>query len=66
MAHIGGADTFAKALITANKILNSSAYSKLRQQRYASFDSGKGKTFEEGKLELSDLYDIAMENGELR
>lgn len=64
-AHIGGADTFARALITADKIITSSPYSALRSKRYSSFDSGKGKSFAEGKLELSDLYDIARDNGEL-
>ncbi|WP_242205749.1 xylose isomerase [Aestuariivivens insulae] len=64
-AHIGGADTFARALLTANKILTSSPYEKLREERYSSFDSGNGKAFEEGKLALTDLYKIAQENGEL-
>ena len=65
LAHIGGADTFARALLTADKIITSSAYDKLRKDRYASFDSGKGKDFENGKLGLEDLYKIAQENGEL-
>tara|TARA_B110000003_G_scaffold83922_1_gene85871 strand:- start:5101 stop:6417 length:1317 start_codon:yes stop_codon:yes gene_type:complete len=64
-AHIGGADTFARALITADKIITSSSYNSLRENRYRSFDTGNGKDFEEGKLELSDLYNIAQENGEL-
>ncbi|MEP3682046.1 MAG: xylose isomerase, partial [Ekhidna sp.] len=64
-AHIGGADTFARALITADKIISSSSYNKLRENRYSSFDSGKGKDFENGKLDLKDLYNIASENGEL-
>jgi len=64
-AHIGGADTFARALITADKIIQNSAYDALREKRYSSFDAGKGKDFEAGKLELSDLYKIAQENGEL-
>jgi xylose isomerase len=64
-AHIGGADTFARALLTADRIIASSAYESLRQQRYSSFDTGKGKEFEEGKLDLKDLYEIALENGEL-
>lgn len=66
LAHIGGADTFARALLTADKIITSSSYEKLRTERYSSFDSGKGKAFEEGKLSLSDLYAIAQENGELQ
>ena len=64
-AHIGGADTFARALLTADKIITSSAYNKLRTERYSSFDAGKGKEFEEGKLDFKDLYEIAKENGEL-
>lgn len=64
-AHIGGADTFARALLTADKIISTSAYTSLRKQRYSSFDSGKGKEFENGALDLKDLYDIARENGEL-
>lgn len=64
-AHIGGADTFARALITADKIMSSSPYKKLREERYSSFDSGKGKDFEQGKLNLEALYEIAHENGEL-
>jgi xylose isomerase len=64
-AHIGGADTFARALITADKIMSSSSYNSLREKRYSSFDAGKGKDFEDGKLELTDLYNIAQENGEL-
>ena len=64
-AHIGGADTFARALITAEKIISSSSYSKLRKKRYQTFDNGKGKDFENGKLELKDLYSIAKESGEI-
>ncbi len=63
-AHIGGMDTFARALITADSILQKSDYKKIRKQRYASFDTGKGKEFEEGKLTLEDLRTYAIENGE--
>tara|TARA_B100001175_G_C19509352_1_gene642801 strand:+ start:1509 stop:2834 length:1326 start_codon:yes stop_codon:yes gene_type:complete len=65
LAHIGGADTFARALITADKILTSSPYRKLRKDRYSSFDSNNGAAFEAGSLNLNDLYQIALENGEL-
>jgi len=64
-AHIGGADTFARALITADAIISNSQYNILREKRYSSFDSGKGKEYEEGKLDFNDLYEIAKENGEL-
>ena len=63
-AHIGGMDNFARALIAADNILNKSDYKKVRTARYASFDSGKGKDFEAGKLSLEDLRAFAIENGE--
>jgi xylose isomerase len=63
-AHIGGMDIFARALIVADNILQKSEYLKLRKDRYSSFDSGKGKAFEEGKLSLEDLRAYAIENGE--
>ena len=63
-AHIGGMDAFARALIIADNILKKSDYKKLREDRYASFDKGNGKAFEEGKLSLEDLRDLAAENGE--
>ena len=63
-AHIGGMDTFARALITADKILNASDYRKFRKERYSSYDSGKGAEFESGSLTLEDLRNYAAENGE--
>jgi xylose isomerase len=63
-AHVGGMDSFARALITADNILNKSDFKNLRKERYATFDSGKGKEFEEGKLSLEDLRTYAIENGE--
>ena len=63
-AHIGGMDTFARALTVADNILNKSEYKKVRTERYASFDSGKAADFEAGKLSLTDLRNYAAENGE--
>ena len=63
-AHIGGMDLFARALITADNILKKSDYKKIRTDRYASFDTGKGKDFENGKLTLEDLKAYAIANGE--
>ncbi len=62
-AHIGGMDAFARALLIAGDILQNSGYLKFRQQRYASFDSGKGREFEEGKLKMEDLREIALKSG---
>ena len=66
IAHIGGADIFARALLVAEKLLTESPYKDLFKKRYESFDSGDGKSFEEGKLSLEDLYKIAQNNGELQ
>jgi xylose isomerase len=63
-AHIGGMDAFARSAIIADKILQQSPYKKFRKERYASFDSGKGKEFEEGKLTLEDLRNFALANDE--
>lgn len=63
-AHIGGMDLFARALVTADNILQKSEYKKLRTERYASFDTGTGKDFEEGKVSLEDLRNYAIANGE--
>lgn len=63
-AHIGGMDTFARALMAADQILQKSDYKKIRSERYASFDNGKGKEFTDGKLSLEDLRAYAIENGE--
>ena len=50
IAHIGGMDAFARALMIAADILENSDYRKMRAERYASFDAGEGKAFEDGKL----------------
>lgn len=64
LAHIGGMDAFARSFIIADNILQKSPYKKFRKERYASFDSGKGKDFETGKLSLEDLRTFAIANGE--
>jgi xylose isomerase len=64
IAHISGMDTFAKSLLIADKILKESDYLKFKKDRYQSFDKGAGKDFEDGKLSLESLRDIASELGE--
>ncbi len=63
-AHIGGIDCFARSLVIADNVLQKSEYKKIRKDRYASFDSGKGKDYEAGKLTLEELRDLAAANGE--
>ena len=66
IAHIGGADTFARALIIADNLLKNSPLPEMLKNRYKSFDSGNGKSFEDGKLVLEDLYKLAKSNGKLK
>jgi xylose isomerase len=64
IAHIAGMDTFARALVVADKILTESPYKKMRADRYASFDSGAGADFAAGKLTLEQLAEIGANGGE--
>ena len=63
IAHISGMDAFARALEAAAAILEKSPYLKMRKERYASFDSGKGKAFENGELSLEDMREYALALG---
>jgi xylose isomerase len=63
IAHIAGMDAFARALEAAARILEESPYKQMLKERYASFDSGKGKDFEDGKLGLEDLRNYAVAMG---
>ena len=59
-------DAFSRALLAANAILENSNYVSMRNDRYASFDSGNGKAFEEGRLILEDLYAHASSNPDIK
>lgn len=64
IAHIGGMDTFARGLIIADDILQNSQFKELRDGRYVSFDQGDGQKFEQGKLGLEELRNLAASSGE--
>ncbi len=64
IAHITGMDTFARALIIADDILNNSPYLRMRHERYAIFDSEVGSEFEKGHLSLENLRDHVSACGE--
>jgi xylose isomerase len=64
IAHISGMDAMAHALESAAEILEKSPYPQMFKERYASFDAGKGKEFEEGKMNLEDLVAYAKQHGE--
>ena len=57
IAHISGMDAMARALESAAKLLEESDYKKMKAARYASFDSGLGKKFEEGKMTFEEAYE---------
>lgn len=64
IAHISGMDIMARALLIAADILENSEYEKMLRERYASFDSGEGKKFEEGKMTLEEAAEYARIHGE--
>ena len=64
IAHISGMDAMARALEAAAAIISESPYCKMFKERYSSFDGGKGKEFEDGKLTLEQLVDYAKAKGE--
>ncbi len=64
LAHIGSMDAFARGLLIAADIMEKSDYLERRKTRYASYDLGIGKDFEEGKLTLEDLRSHAFASGE--
>ncbi len=59
IAHIAGMDAMARALLCAADVLEKSPYKKMLADRYASFDAGKGKEFEEGNMTLEQLVEYA-------
>lgn len=59
-AHIGGMDTFARALKIAAKIIEDGAFDDFISTRYASFDTGAGATVENGTASLDSLHDYAL------
>lgn len=63
-AHIGGMDAFARALITADRLLQESPYREKLAARYRSFDSAEGRAFESGQMSLEALAQLAHTWGE--
>ena len=55
IAHIQGADTFARGLVAVEYILTKTPYVKMLKERYESYDSGQGNAFENAKLSIEDL-----------
>ena len=64
IAHISGMDAMARALLNAAAIVEESPLPQMLKERYASFDAGEGKRFEDGKMTLEDLVAYAKKSGE--
>ena len=64
IGHIAGMDTFARALLIADKLINEKRIMDFRDNRYVSFHDGKGLDFEKGKLNLEQLAGIAENSPE--
>ena len=56
IAHIAAMDAMARALESAAALLEESPIQKMVAERYASFDEGLGKKFENGELTLEEVY----------
>ena len=64
IAHISGMDALARALLSAADILEKSELPDMLKERYASFDAGEGKRFEDGQMSLEELVAYAKSHGE--
>jgi xylose isomerase len=62
LAHIGGMDAYARALLIAHRIIRDGRLEQFRTCRYASFGQGDGARFAAGKLDFAQLRGIASSN----
>ena len=60
IGHINSMDTLARGLMIASNILKDPSYIELKSNRYASFDSGDGHSFEKGGVNLEQLTELAQ------
>ena len=64
IGHINSMDTLARGLIIASNILKDPSYIELKSNRYSSFDSGDGHSFENGGVNLEQLTELAQKTTE--
>src|SRR5580692_426979 len=62
LAHIGGIDTIARALLAAADLVSGGALKQLRQERYRAWDSDLGRRVMKGEFTLASLADHAAEH----
>ena len=65
-AHIGGMDTFARALLIADAILRDGAFETFVEKRYAGWKSPIGRKILAGKATLPELEQYAAAQGEAK
>jgi xylose isomerase len=61
LAHIGGIDTLARALLAAADVVADGGLARLRQQRYQGWSGELGQRILGGSLNLAGLADLALE-----
>jgi xylose isomerase len=61
LAHIGGIDTIARALLAAADVVAEGALERLRRERYAGWQNALGQQITAGSLNLATLADLATE-----
>ena len=64
IGHINSMDTLARGLMIASNILKDPSYIELKSNRYSSFDSGDGYSFEKGGVNLEQLTELAQKTTE--
>jgi xylose isomerase len=63
VAHIGGIDTIARALLAAADVVTSGELARLKQTRYQGWSGELGKQIASGTLNLASLADLATAKG---
>jgi xylose isomerase len=63
LAHIGGIDTLARALLAAADVASEGALERIKQERYQGWHGELGKRIAAGELSLAALADLATEKG---
>jgi xylose isomerase len=59
VAHIGGIDTLARALLAAAEVIEARKLAALKKARYQGWDGELGQRIEQGKIDLATLADLA-------
>src|SRR5579863_7760459 len=63
VAHIGGIDTLARALLAAVDVVTEGKLQRLQEERYQGWNSELGKKITSGGFHLASLADFATEQG---